>query len=204
MYTERHNKLGRIIMRAVMKGDRGGEVVSMDLGSADKAVADGVHLTTRRYVPPELLPHLQAKDLHKLKPDALLVSGEVITPRHCREVHIVEFKCCKDTDPSSQLQRAEAQHSTLRQTLIRAGYSPSNIHTVVILVGVSGTIYQQHTLEAIQKLGVSRTKAKQCARKLHFQAIKCMHGIVTTRHTLASCCTNAPYHNQRRRPSQPG
>ena len=185
MYTERHNKLGRIIMRAIGKGEKGGEVVSMDLGAASKAAADGVGYTARRHVPPEVLPYMQARDRNKLKPDALLVSGETTTARSSCQVHIVELKCCRDTTPGTQLQQAQAQHSHLRQLLIDAGYSPNNIHIVPILVGVSGTIYHIHTLQALQKLGITRAKAKDCARKLHLQAIRCMHNIVQTRHMLA-------------------
>ena len=54
-----------------------------------------------------------------------------------------------------------------------------------MLVGVSGTIYQLHALEALQKLGISRANTRSCASKLHEQAIKHMHSIVTTKHALA-------------------
>ena len=123
--------------------------------------------------------------LHKLKPDVLMVSGNVVTSPANRQVHIVELKCCQDTRPEAPLQRATEHHAELRQQLIAAGYNASNIHMVPILVGVSGTIYQLHTLEALLKLGISRANTRRCASKLHKQAIKCMHNIVTTRHALA-------------------
>ena len=134
--------------------------------------------------PPEIIPLLQARDLHKLKPDVLMVSGNLATPLASRQVHIVELKCCQDTRPEASLQRATEQHSELRQQLIAAGYNSSNIQIVPILIGVSGTIYQQHTIEALQKLGVTRADARHCASKLHTQSIKRMHSIVTTRHAL--------------------
>ena len=141
--------------------------------------------TARHHVPPEILPYLQDRDRQKLKPDALLVSGAPTTCRSSCQVHIVELKCCRETSPETQLQQAQAQHGQLRQLLIDAGYSPDDIHIVPILIGVSGTIYHIHTLQALQKLGVARTRAKDCARKLHLQAIRCMYSIVTTRHALA-------------------
>ena len=202
MYTERHNKIGRIIIRAIAKGNRGGEICSMDLGSGEKAAADGVGLQVPRSVPPDILPCLQAQALRKLKPDVLLVSGSMLTPQANRQVHMIELKCCQDTSPEAQLQRPIEQHQGLQVQLIAAGYSPGSIHIVPILVGVSGTIYQQHTLEALHKLGVTRANARQCASKLHEQAIKCMHSIVTTRHALSHStahsnngCTRAPHPN---------
>ena len=126
----------------------------MDLGSGNKAAADGVSIPVPRFVPPKILPLLQTRALHKLKPDVLMVSGNVVTSPANRQVHIVELKCCKDTRPEALLQRATEQHAELQQQLIAAGYSASNIHIVPMLVGVSGTIYQLHTLEASQKLGI--------------------------------------------------
>jgi ribonuclease HI len=195
MYTDRHNKLGRTIMRAVMKGERGGEIASMDLGAADKAKADGLHITTRRYVPREVLPHMKDADIHKLKPDAILISGDSHADPKSRQVHIMELKTCQDTDPQSQLQRAAGQHSALQKQLLKAGFLARNIHIVPILVGVSGTIYHTHTLEALQKLGVTKTRAKRCAHKLHLQAISCMHSIVATRHALVGSQTSNSHHN---------
>ena len=111
--------------------------------------------------------------------------SNVGTSQANRQVHIVQLKCCQDTRPETPLQRALEQHAELRQQLIAAGYSASNIHIVPILIGVSGTIYKQHTLDSLHKLGVTRANARRCASKLHEQAIKCMHSIVTTRHALA-------------------
>jgi hypothetical protein len=190
MYTERHNKLGRIIMRAILKGDKGGEVVSMDLGASSKTIAEGIHITTRRYVPAEILTHLHGCELRKLKPDALLVSGERNTDRQSRQVHILELKTCRDTDPRLQLQHANEQHNYLRQKLIEEGYQARNIHILPLLVGVSGTIYHKHTLQTLEQLGISKDRAKRCASKLHIQAISSMHSIVTTRYALAHSCAS--------------
>ena len=85
----------------------------MDQGSGDKAAADGVGIPVPRFVPPEILPLLQtrARALHKLKPDVLMVSGNVVMSPANRQVHIVELKCCQDTRPEAPLQRATEQSS---------------------------------------------------------------------------------------------
>ena len=115
----------------------------------------------------------------------------------------MELKCCQDTRPQATLQRAVEQHAELRRQLIAAGYSASNIHVVPILVGVSGTIYHLHTLDALQQLGVSRANARHCARKSHIESIKCMHNIVTTRHALAHSNSQNSGCNRRPHPHPP-
>ena len=45
MYIERHNKIGRIMMKEIARGRKGGLLVQLDLGSQTK-------LTDRRYCTP--------------------------------------------------------------------------------------------------------------------------------------------------------
>ena len=62
----------------------------MDLGSGsgDEAAADAVGIPVPHFVPPEILPLLQTRALHKLKPDVLMVSGNVVTSQVNRQVHM--------------------------------------------------------------------------------------------------------------------
>ena len=41
MYTARHNSTGRLLLRAISKGDLGTDLVMADLGSAEKCELDG-------------------------------------------------------------------------------------------------------------------------------------------------------------------
>jgi hypothetical protein len=204
MYAERHNKLGRIILRAISKGSRGGDIVMADVGTAEKADADGAPACAYHHVPPDILPCLgdcteaeqrqHAQQLHTFKPDAMLVTrGACKANTH---IHIVELKTCKDTAFADQLTRAQTQHQRLMSKLVAAGYSPKNIHLVPILVGVSGTIYQHYTLDSLMELGISHTKAMACANKLHNQAILSLLSIVKTRrffeHSNAQHNTSRP------------
>ena len=106
-------------------------------------------------------------------------------------IHIVEFKYCRDTDHAPQLQHCLEQHKTLVEALIHKGYSPQNIKVVPILIGMSGTIYLKHTLENMQSLGISQPHAMKCALKMHTQAITSLHSIVSVRRHLE----HAPQHN---------
>ena len=42
MYTARHNSTGRLLLRAISKGDLGTDLVMADLGSAEKCEIDGL------------------------------------------------------------------------------------------------------------------------------------------------------------------
>ena len=83
---------------------------------------------------------------------------------------------CTDTGPAEQLGRALSQHETLISELKNTGFT--DVQVIPILVGTSGTIYHQHTLDSLQALGLSRAETRKAASKLHTQAIRSMHNIV--------------------------
>jgi hypothetical protein len=182
MYQERHNKTGRIILRAISKGEMGGDIRGADVGRADKMEADGAPSFAHNYVPHNVLPNVPLEKLCKLKPDGLLITPHTNIKQ--RQVHIVEIKCCQDTSREEQLARARSEHIELIAELIKEGYDRGHIRIVPILVGVSGTIYKDHTLAPLQQLGLSRAQAMKCAHKLHLQAIRSLHSIVKTRRML--------------------
>jgi hypothetical protein len=62
---------------------------------------------------------------------------------HLIAVHLIDFKFCEDTRPDLQHQKAKAQHSVLISNLHRQGCWEVKLH--VILVGVMGTTYKDHT-----------------------------------------------------------
>ena len=47
MYTARHNSTGRLLLRAISKGDLGTDLVMADLGSAEKCEIDGAPVLSR-------------------------------------------------------------------------------------------------------------------------------------------------------------
>ena len=52
------------------------------------------------------------------------------------------------------------------------------------VLGHSGTIYTEHTLQGMEMLGISKQCAERCAQKIHIDAIKQLHSIVKTRRYL--------------------
>jgi hypothetical protein len=189
MYTERHNRAGRIFLRAISKGSLGNNLVMADVGRAEKCLAAGAPALHCNHIPASLIPckrgatreeRLQhAALLRKLKPDALMVSRG--RGKNDTSVKIIEIKYCIDTKPDDQLQRAKEQHLDLVQQLTAHGYLADKITIIPLLIGVSGTIYKKHTQEALKSLGVAHTQVKTCVSKAHKEAIKSLHDIVQTR-----------------------
>ena len=173
LYQETHNTLGRIILKATAKGSMGNNVVGADLGTAEKCQHDGAPVVKHRGIPLQLLPcppqatAAEAKEhadkLSKLsRPDIFLTSTHPVSGR--RTAMIVDLKTCSDTQPSTQLEKCITQHSLLANTLRGAGFT--DVRTLPILLGHSGTIYTQHTLMSLEALGIDKHKAEKCAIKL--------------------------------------
>ena len=109
-------------MKAILPGDRGGELVTSDVGvhkrsSKEELTRNGTTLTTRRrftaedFANPylEAVPHAVQRALinqHSV-PDALMYNHQ-----H-NEFTMVEIKYCRDTDRSTQHAKATQQHEHL-------------------------------------------------------------------------------------------
>ena len=95
--------------------------------------------------------------------------------------HIVEFKCCRDTDPEPQRERAMQQHQELTDALRTLfGGQPITVLIHPILIGVTGTIYKEF-YDTMDLLGVDKPAAKRCAAKLHRIAVSYVDKIMTTK-----------------------
>ena len=84
-------------------------------------------------------------------PDILLSLHRTSTVS--KSARIVELKVCRDTGQAEQLGTALSQHETLISELKNTGFT--DVKVIPILVGASGTIYHQHTLDSLQALGLS-------------------------------------------------
>ena len=135
-------------------------------------------------VPRELLPAqatAQAKGgMSSKKPDILLTvpAQDAGLPRHV----IVEVKTCSDTRFREQLCKAKEQHAGLATALAAGGTHTAEV--LPILVGVGGSIYKEHTIDALTKLGVSRNRAREGCAKIHRLMTQKLHAIVVARRQL--------------------
>jgi ribonuclease HI len=199
MYTARHNAAGRQLLSCINKGSMGSQIYAADVGREELCLQDGTpHLhfnhVTQDLIPPP--PGASTKErkahttmLNRLRPDILLVERNGARSH----IRLVEFKTCIDTRRSDQLEAARTQHAELTKLLLQAGHT---VETIPILVGVTGTIFKETTLGALERLGATHTQAQACCRKLHLLMITHLHGIVCTRRRLEPA-------NDRPRPPRP-
>jgi hypothetical protein len=115
MYTERHNVGGRILLKALLKGGRGSDVVMHDIGHAEDAalmqhaMTSGGSFATRipEWVYTKGRRQKQSVEEQskwdKYRPDILMINGTLKIPI---EADVVEIKYCRDTDPTMQPSRA--------------------------------------------------------------------------------------------------
>jgi len=98
-----------------------------------------------------------------------------------REIHLIEIKYCEDTRPQNQVSAAQEQHKGLCSILQKASVT---LH--IILLGVSGTINNNHTLEPFQELGLDSQRIKKLASKLHVHSVNYAAQLVLTRRAFSS------------------
>ena len=195
MYTERHNAVSRILLKAIAKGRNGAELCGADVGSHEVMQSCGLgHLSQQRRVATCLLP---TNTSARSRPDAWMVTDgrlhghawlkthehkEPPEQRWNTSVTLIEVKMCPDTDPSQQRSRAEDQHAEL-EALLRQQLTDTTdclVDRKTLLVGHSGTIYRD-TLKALTDLGVARGAALTALAKAHRTACQHLHSIVGVR-----------------------
>jgi ribonuclease HI len=196
LYTERHNKAARILVKAILKGSLGANIIQADIGSTDKLAQAGMTLSdAHRCVPKDRLPADVANNPEAYgslsRPDATLISD--YPPR----LEVVEVKVCRDTDRSVQLERAEKQHNTLISHMRR---TRAAVQLNTFAFGATGTIYTDN-LDQLVKLGVDRASAKKALRKIHNSLVQDLHTIVCTRRAQERLVGTATAGNTRSHPT---
>ena len=109
-------------------------------------------------------------------------------PPQDRDIHLVEFQFCSDTNPASTLERAQTQHSHIINRLetcsLRNPNRNNKVTLHIILIGVGGTIYNKYTITPLINLGLTKQKAESLASQLRDHAIQRLSTIINTRHAL--------------------
>ena len=189
LYTERHNAVGRLILKAIRKGESGAEVVQHDVGCAAKLTGAGMHSDLRdRLVPASTLPEqvLQQNGCTRetcSRPDITLdrQAAARSDPDSYTSplIRLIEIKVCNDTDTSGQLTRAESQHAALFN-MLQAHYGVDRVQLVPLLFGATGTIYDS-TRAQLVGLGVPLQTATRTLAAVHTTLCKHVHAIVGAR-----------------------
>jgi hypothetical protein len=195
LYTERHNKAARILLKSILKGRLGGRVIQADIGSADKLSAMGLTLAdAHRQIPKDQLPTTVTSDpiayQSLSRPDATVECND--PPR----IEVLEVKICRDTDRSVQLERADKQHASL---ITHMRNTNSRVNLVTFAFGATGTIYTDN-LDQLITLGVDRATARKTLRKIHISLVHDLHTIVCSRRAQewggTAAATSKPYATQ--------
>jgi hypothetical protein len=179
MYTLRHNKLCGVGCKFIRRGKLGASVVSQDIGrhNAADTPEEQARLGTRiggRIWTPRKLTDAERERLDRFRPD-IFIQHDMTT------FHIVELKCCKDTAPEKQRQKAMNQHKELVAELRSLfGGQPITVLIHPIMIGVTGTIYNEF-YDTMDLLGVSKAEAKRCAAAMHIIAVSYVDTITTTK-----------------------
>jgi len=139
MVTERHNIASRLIIKALIKGNFGGNIIFTDIGSktwmAQQSLVLPAHVANRT-LPQWLPPNLSADELQSCsRPDAICILPVGTKNGHQRDiqavhpsrwdVHLLEVKYCDDTRPEQQLARATGQHIELKHALAQQCHTVS-------------------------------------------------------------------------------
>jgi len=89
------------------------------------------------------------------------------------------------TRPQNQLNATKEQHEDICNILQGASVT---LH--IILLGVGGTIYNTHTLQPFEKLGLDSQRVKKLASKLHVHSVNFAAKLVHTRRPLSITVIN--------------
>ena len=185
--TARHNAAGRIILQAVRDGSRGAYLVAADFG-----VLAGADSGLPRAIPTHLLGTTAPSSS---RPDIVLLLPA--QPARPPTFVCVELKYCCDYRPDHQRALAETQHQALLAALRGAGY---DAHTVVLLLGVSGTIYTLTQDLMHTHLGVPKGRVRDMSKQLHLHAVRSLSSIYACKRKLDAA---APPHADRPPPRPP-
>lgn len=136
--------------------------------------AHDVQDVTAKRIPEEVLPNNMPHAAKRVcingsRPDMILFRprDRTIPAKYT----VVEVKYCRDTDTASQGERAASQHAALASAIRRADRT-AHVEYLTVLLGVSGSIYTDCTLQPLQALGVSGRHLRKLKFKLHCIAVQ--------------------------------
>ena len=163
----RHHTAVRLIMKAVLKGKYGANILTADAGNMDLKRQENMD-----HIRHQLSPSFLALELQPSRPDGVIFTGaKCIGDGAGSTVHLIEVKYCRDTDTTKQEGAAISQHTALK-TEIRKAYPSATVTQHNILLGVGGTIYNDF-YDTMKMLGVEeKSDLQTLAKKLVIHAIQ--------------------------------
>jgi len=105
-------------------------------------------------------------------------------------IYIVEFKNCRDSDPTPVFQVALSQHDNLKRHLEQR-HPEAIVEIDVILIGMAGTIYEDYTISPLKRLGFKGNHLQSVLEKAAVCAAQQLHKVWTYRWRLVRQGTNS-------------
>ena len=109
---------------------------------------------------------------------------------------IAEIKCCRDSDPTQQLEKATSQIKQVTEA-IKQHDPDAKVHELPLLIGVAGAIYNV-TQDSLETLGVKASSLKRVMSLVHRAVIDQLHKIYKTK-LLQSKQINQPRKQKRKK-----
>eukprot|EP00983_Pelagomonas_calceolata_P083732 1156222-Pelagomonas_calceolata.AAC.2 len=119
-----HTKRPHVGLSSLRKGRYGSSLIGMDACRNERLLEHGIEVpeNVSHTIPDWVVPNgIGSSARHHSRPDAVFVRSIPGRPTHLnptkiaphkREIQLVEFKLCPDTDPSYTLKAATAQHAS--------------------------------------------------------------------------------------------
>jgi hypothetical protein len=172
--SKRHNKAGTAIVTAIRAGTKGATLIAADVGLHVHSTDEAEHSALPRTIPLNLLPKtmpltVKQRITRASIPDIFMY--EEVHTNDQRKYTIVEIKYCRDTRQEEQEARANQQHATMHQLIQQ--YDPSaTIEYYVIMLGVSGVLYEATIKCLSEQLGIQGPTLAALLTKLHHIAVE--------------------------------
>jgi hypothetical protein len=195
MYTERHNKAGRILLDAIYNGARGSDICMADVGSQQRCEDDGRPTSpqpcARRDAPRRPTKNRGARPVaaHQAARHHALQHARTLAGRQSAARHLHRGAQDPRHAPTDQLTAARLQHEELVERLVQRGYQRQDQDLP------HPTRRQRHHLRGAhdhtrKQLGCSGMLPLSCARKLHTLMVQQLH---SSHHPAAPRAQSRPW-----------
>ena len=193
MIIARHNKVVRMILKALQRAGIGGGVFTiMDACCEDEVNEYGVESTR---LPRWLLSADKVDDmlLRKLRPDILRIVGlppnpteeqiaHAVANKQEYRVQVIEVGYCSDTKWRATVKRKMEQHAHLLELIEAEGWRVDKTPHVIV-IGARGAVYASG-LEALQRLGLQAQDARELLVNISRMTVQAMYELSVARRQL--------------------
>jgi hypothetical protein len=127
-------------------------------------------------LPPSILEMVAEAEGGEVSRPDILIAHRLDVPWEA-QIHIVEFKYCRDTDREARQAAGASQHETLVKCLKQNYLEVGKVILHVVTLSVAGTVYNDF-LQMMEAMQVPKREAMRYATKLHAHAVNYLKRIM--------------------------